>query len=128
MSGKFKSLAKFLTPLLLLSAFFAGSVTPANADTAPTIRLVGIDSSNAFDRSEIDGAGWVGQGWYHAGLRVFTKHLEVGSTTTLTYAVTGAPQGTTVKLHLNKGWSGSTAKITVGSTSVDGVPASDCGG
>ena len=127
MSGKFKSLAKFLTPLLLLSAFFAGSVSPASADAAPTIRLVGIDSSNAFDRSEIDGAGWVGAGWYHAGLRVFTKHLEVGSTTTLTYAVTGAPEGTTVKLHLNKGWSGSTAKITVGSTSVDGVPVSDCG-
>jgi len=127
MSVKFKSLAKFLSPLLLLSALFAGSISPASADEAPTIRLVGIDSSNAFDRSEMDGNGWVANGWYHAGLRVFTKHLEVGSTNTLTYAVTGAAAGTTVKLHLNKGWSGSTAKVSVGDISVDGVPVSDCG-
>jgi hypothetical protein len=127
MSGKLKRLAKIFAPLMLLLALFAGSVTPANADTVPTLRLVGLDSSNAFDRSDSDGAAWVGNGWYHAGLRVFTKHLEVGSTTTLTYAVTGAPAGTTVNLHVNKGWSGSTAKVSVGNVSVDGVPVSDCG-
>lgn len=120
MSGKFKSLAKLLAPLVLLSTLFAGSVSPASADAAPTVRLVGIDASNAFERPG-DAGAWVGAGYYHDGLRVFTKMLPVGSTTTLTYAVTGAPTGTTVKLHLNKGWSGSTAKVSVGDVVANGM-------
>ena len=127
MSGKLKSLAKIFAPLMLLSALFAGSVTPANADTVPTIRMVGLDASTAFDRSG-DAAEWVGLGYYHDGLRAFTKQLPVGSTTTITYAVTGVPTGTTVNLHLNKAWSGSTAKISVGDTVANGLPYVDCGG
>jgi hypothetical protein len=126
MSGKLKSLAKIFAPLMLLSALFAGSVTPANADTVPTIRMVGLDASTAFDRSG-DAAEWVRLGYYHDGLRAFTKQLPVGSTTTITYAVTGVPTGTTVNLHLNKAWSGSTAKISVGDTVANGLPAVDCG-
>jgi len=127
MSEKLKSIAKLIAPLILLSTLFAGSVSPASADTAPTIRMVGLDASNAFDRSG-DAAAWVGLGYYHDGLRAFTKQLPVGSTTTITYAVTGVPTGTTVNLHLNKAWSGSTAKISVGDTVANGLPYVDCGG
>jgi len=126
MSGKFKTLAKLLAPLVLLSTLFAGSVSPASADAAPTVRLAGIDASNAFERPG-DAGAWVGAGYYHDGLRVFTKMLPVGSTTTLTYAVTGVATGTTVKLHLNKAWSSSTANISVGDTNANGLPYVDCG-
>ncbi|MEY4418474.1 MAG: hypothetical protein RIQ88_912 [Actinomycetota bacterium] len=130
MTSKLGRLLKVVSPILLLASVFVGSAAPAQADgDITTIRLQGIDNTNAYERAG-DAGYFVSQGWYAPGLRVFTKQLPVGSTNTLTYQVTtgGVPQaGVTVTLHINKGWSGSTAKVSVGSTVAEGVPVVDCG-
>ena len=108
----------------------ASAVTPPVA-ALPVIRMVGIDSNNAYERTG-DESAFLGYG-YHGGLRVFTKQLPVGSTTTLTYVVSNANDGkniagATVKLHVNKAWAGSNANVTVNGTNVNGTPYVDCGG
>lgn len=130
MTAKFGRLVKLVSPILLLASVFVGNIAPAQAaDDKMTIRLQGIDNTNAYERT-VDETGFLQYG-YQAGLRVFTKHLPVGSTTELKYQVTlgGVPQANqTVTLHLNKAWSGSTANITVGETTANGLPYVDCGG
>jgi hypothetical protein len=108
----------------------AGVAAPV--DALPVLRLAGIDTTNAFERTGDEGT-FVGQYGYHAGTRVFTKQLPIGSTTTLTYAVSNANDGkniagATVKLHVNKAWAGANANVTVNGTNVNGTPYVDCGG
>ena len=112
--------------------FTKDAAAPAPSDAQPVIRLAGIETNNAFERTGDEGT-FVGQYGYHAGLRVFTKQLPVGSTTTLSYVVSNANDGKNmvgakVNLHVNKAWAGSNANVTVNGTNVNGTPYVDCGG
>ena len=97
---------------------------PADAPVVKTAvaRMNGLDSTNAFEGSCLVG-DWCK--YYAEGLRYFEKGLTVGSTTNFSYTVsdtTGAPYANkNVYLLLGKGYSGSTAKVTVNGTSANGV-------
>jgi hypothetical protein len=99
---------------------------PADAPVIKTAvaRMNGIDTTNAFLGSCLVG-DWCK--YYAEGLRYFEKGLTVGSTTNFSYTVSdtnGAPYANkNVYLLLGKGYSGSTAKVTVNGTSTNGV---DC--
>ena len=97
---------------------------PADAPVIKTAvaRMNGIDTTNAFLGSCLVG-DWCK--YYAEGLRYFEKGLTVGSTTNFSYTVSdtnGAPYANkNVYLLLGKGYSGSTAKVTVNGTSTNGV-------
>jgi len=97
---------------------------PADAPVVKTVvsRMNGIDTTNAFLGSCLVG-DWCK--YYAEGLRYFEKGLTVGSTTNFSYTVSdtnGAPYANkNVYLLLGKGYSGSTAKVTVNGTSANGV-------
>ena len=96
---------------------------PAEAPVVKTVvaRMNGIDTTNAFLGSCTVG-DWCK--YYAEGLRFFEKGLTVGSTTNFSYSVSdtnGAPYANkNVYLLLGKGFSGSTAKVTVNGTSANG--------
>jgi len=97
---------------------------PAEAPVVKTVvaRMNGIDTTNAFLGSCTNG-DWCK--YYAEGLRYFEKGLTVGSTTNFSYTVSdtnGAPYANkNVYLLLGKGYSGSTAKVTVNGTSTNGA-------
>ena len=97
---------------------------PADAPVIKTAvaRMNGIDTTNAFLGSCLVG-DWCK--YYAEGLRYFEKGLTVGSTTNFSYTVSdtnGAPYANkNVYLLLGKGYSGSTAKVTVNGTSTNGA-------
>ena len=97
---------------------------PADAPVIKTAvaRMNGIDTTNAFLGSCTVG-DWCK--YYAEGLRYFEKGLTVGSTTNFSYSVSdtdGAPYANkNVYLLLGKGYSGSTAKVTVNGTSTSGM-------
>ena len=97
---------------------------PADAPVIKTAvaRMNGIDTTNAFLGSCLVG-DWCK--YYAEGLRYFEKGLTVGSTTNFSYTVSdtnGAPYANkNVYLLLGKGYSGSTAKVTVNGASANGV-------
>lgn len=97
---------------------------PADAPVIKTAvaRMNGIDTTNAFLGSCLVG-DWCK--YYAEGLRYFEKGLTVGSTTDFSYTVSdtnGAPYANkNVYLLLGKGYSGSTAKVTVNGTSANGA-------
>ena len=109
-----------------------GGGTPVAFNGNAVIRLAGADATNTFNRQG-DADFFVGQGWYRGGLRTFTKQVPVGSTQHLTFVVSDAANGsplanTTVHFIVAKTYSGSTAKVSVGSVStvadqkiIDGV-------
>ncbi len=94
---------------------------PADAPVIKTVvsRVVGADASNAWIS---EGEGWYQ--YYAAGIRYMQRGIEVGKTTSLSFAVTadGAPYANkTVKLLLGKTYSGSSAKVAVNGTAFPGV-------
>ncbi|MCX6496143.1 MAG: IPT/TIG domain-containing protein [Rhodoluna sp.] len=94
---------------------------PADAPVTKTVvsRVVGADASNAWIS---EGEGWYS--YYAAGVRYMQRGIEVGKTTSLSFAVTadGAPYANkTVKLLLGKTYSGSSAKVAVNGTAFPGV-------
>ena len=94
---------------------------PADAPVTKTVvsRVVGADASNAWIS---EGEGWYQ--YYAAGVRYIQRGIEVGKTTSLSFAVTadGAPYANkTVKLLLGKTYSGSSAKVAVNGTAFPGV-------
>ena len=97
---------------------------PADAPVIKTAvaRMNGIDTTNSFLGSCTVG-DWCK--YYAEGLRYFEKGLTVGSTTNFSYSVSdtdGAPYANkNVYLLLGKGYSGSTAKVTVNGTSTSGM-------
>ena len=97
---------------------------PADAPVVKTVvaRMNGIDTTNAFLGSCLVG-DWCK--YYAEGLRYFEKGLAVGSTTNFSYTVSdtnGAPYANKkVYLLLGKGYSGSTAKVTVNGTATTGI-------
>lgn len=97
---------------------------PADAPVIKTAvaRMNGIDTTNAFLGSCLVG-DWCK--YYAEGLRYFEKGVTVGSTTDFSYTVSdtnGAPYANkNVYLLLGKGYSGSTAKVTVNGTSANGA-------
>jgi len=72
-------------------------------------------------------ADWVGNGWYHAGLGYGETHVAAGSSTVMSYHVTAAngvtAAGVTVKFIMAKTYSGSNAKVNVGSVTATGTQA-----
>jgi hypothetical protein len=111
---------------------FLGAVGAALAGVTPTaftgnavIRLAGADATNTFNR-QADADFFVSQGWYRGGLRTFTKLVPVGSSQHLTFVVSNAANGallanTAVHFVFGKDYSGSTAKVNVGSASSTGA-------
>ncbi len=97
---------------------------PADAPVVKTAvaRMNGIDTTNAFLGSCLVG-DWCK--YYAEGLRYFEKGLTVGSTTNFSYTVSdtnGAPYANkNVYLLVGKGYSGSTAKVTVNGVSTTGA-------
>ena len=94
---------------------------PADAPVTKTVvsRVVGADATNAWIS---EGEGWYQ--YYAAGIRYIQRGIEVGKTTSLSFAVTadGAPYANkTVKLLLGKTYSGSSAKVAVNGTAFPGV-------
>jgi hypothetical protein len=72
-------------------------------------------------------AGWVANGWYHAGLGYGETHVAAGSSTVMSYHVAAAngvtAAGVSVKLILGKAWSGSNAHVSVGGVTASGAEA-----
>ena len=87
-------------------------------------RMDGLNESNSFT-GDCNVGDWCK--YYAAGLRYFERGLTVGSTTTFSYTITdtdgAAYANKTVHLLLGKGWSGSTARVTVNGQSTSGA---DC--
>ena len=102
---------------------------PANNDpqpvTNPTIRLSSpvLTDSNSIHRTDLETLFSVTNNWYPTGIHVRQAYLPTGSTHLLSYNVSddnGAPlRNATVKLHVNKAYSGSNAKLTDGTTPTD---------
>lgn len=104
-----KALALVATVFTIAALSLVGT-TSANANGVTyTVRLT---SAGAVDQGS--------QGWfsfYPAGIAYNIKHVDLGSTTTLTYKVTDgvtAVEGATVTFVFNKAYSGSTAHTSVG--------------
>ena len=102
-----------------------GSSTPTAFTGNAVIRLAGADATNTFNRQG-DADFFVSQGWYRGGVRVFTKQAPVGSTQHLTFVVSNAADGkvlanTTVHFVFGKDYSGSNAKVNVGSAASTGA-------
>ncbi|MFM8926769.1 MAG: hypothetical protein ACKOFA_01015 [Rhodoluna sp.] len=133
----------FVDDIAFLGAAGAALAGSGGGNTEPTpftgnavIRLVGADATNTFNR-QADADFFVSQNWYRGGLRVMTKQVPVGSTQRLTWIVSNAADGTPlantkVKFVFGKEYSGSNAKVNIGSASstgaqkiVEGVTAAD---
>jgi len=113
-----------------LLAAFALSVTgltslsvSAHAAGTTNIRLITpvVTSTNSVDHQG-DMNTWIGNGWYAAGSKFHKMYAPVGATINLTYQATDANgnplSGQTLTLHLNKGYSGSTAGLSSGTTTI----------
>jgi|GEM_PF-1938764 len=124
-----KAVAIAAASLVALSgvALSATSATAA-AGSAASVRLITpvITPANSVDH-QADMNGWISNTWYAAGSTFRKVYAPVGGSINLTYQATdvnGNPlAGATVKLHVNKGWSGSNAALTSGNTTV--APAGD---
>jgi hypothetical protein len=99
-------------------------VTPFTGNA--NVRLVGMDDTNSFNRPADAEFFSVANPWYRVGINVRTKQVPVGSTQTLTYLATNAADNTplagqTVTLVFGKEYSGSNAKVNVGSVAAVGT-------
>jgi len=96
---------------------------------SPTIRLVSpaLTDANSIHREDLEKMFSVDNTWYAKGITFRHAYLPTGSNVNLVYKVTGddgaALANTKVKLHVNKAYSKSNAKLTDGKTSTD--PAKD---
>ena len=124
------------SPAALGGSSGGGGNEPTPFTGNAVVRLVGADATNTFNR-QADADFFVSQGWYRGGLRVMTKQVPVASTQQLKWVVTNAADGTPlanvkVKFVFGKEYSGSNAKVNVGSDAstgaqkiVEAVTASD---
>lgn len=100
-------------------------VVPPVVQKSPQIRLVSptLGATNSIKRVDLEGQFSVANSWYAKGMTVRQAYLPAGSTTTLTYEVLGDDDkplaGAKVKLHVNKAYSKSNAKVTDGTTPTD---------
>ena len=102
---------------------------PANAaaPTTATIRLITptLTSDNSLERTDLETLFTVDNAWYAPGIRFHDVWVPAGSTMNLVYHVTADKEGTTplvntpVILRIGKGYSISTAQITVDGKSTD---------
>jgi len=105
------------------------TVQPPNANfVGPwTIRQTTFDDSNSFNNTGAADS-WVGNKWYHAGLRFQIAQVQVRSTTKMSYLVTdslGRPTpNKLVNLSVGKRDGGSNAKVQVGALSTNGTDKS----
>ena len=103
----------------------SATATPTPTPTATTtwvVKQTTFSDANSTDRAS-DAAGWVANGWYHAGLGYRDAHVTVGTSKTITYHVTdgsAAASGRTVTFVFGKQYSNSTANVTVGAVSSTG--------
>lgn len=104
----------------------SSAVVPA---THPTIRLVSpvLTDANSIHREDLEKLFSVDNTWYAKGITFRHAYVPTGGSMNLVYKVTGdngAPLlNTKVKLHVNKAYSKSNAKLTDGKTATD--PAKD---
>lgn len=115
-----KALALLSTAALSVTGVATMSL-PAHAASETNIRVITpviTDSNSANHQGDM--SGWIGNGWYAAGSTFHKMFAPVGANINLTYQATDANgnplQGETVTLHVNKGWSGSNAAMSSGST------------
>ena len=122
-----KVVATVAASLVALSgvALSANSAAQAAVGSAANIRLVTpvINANNSVDH-QADMNGWISNTWYAAGSTFRKVYAPVGASINMTYQATDADgnalSGVTIKLHVNKGWSGSNAALTSGSTTIGG--------
>ncbi|CAN2184533.1 hypothetical protein MCEMKE14_00378 [Candidatus Nanopelagicaceae bacterium] len=93
--------------------------------TKPTIRLVSpiLNDTNSIHREDLEKTFSVDNPWYAKGISFRQAYAPVGSALNLVYKVTDdngkALPNTTVKLHVNKAYSGSKAALTDGTNATD---------
>jgi hypothetical protein len=93
--------------------------------TKPTIRLVSpiLNDTNSIHREDLEKTFSVDNPWYAKGIGFRQAYAPVGSAINLVYKVTDdngkALPNTTVKLHVNKAYSGSKAALTDGTNATD---------
>ena len=93
--------------------------------THPTIRLVTpvLDDKNSIHRADLEKTFSVDNTWYAAGVGFRQVYAPTGSSIVLAYKVTDdngvALPNTVVKLHVNKAYSKSNAKMTDGKVATD---------
>ena len=105
--------------------FYTPDSTPTQPITSPTTRLAApqLTDTNSIHREDLESLFSVQNSWYPSGLRVRQAYLPTGSTNLLSYNVTddnGVPlRNASFKLHVNKAYSASNAKVTDGTTPTD---------
>ena len=106
----------------------AGTGTTTEAK-GPSIRLTSpaLNDTNSIHRADLENLFSVQNKWYAAGMTFHQVYAQTGSTVDLTYRVTdekGAYMANTaVKLHVNKAYSKSNAKVTDGKNPTDSKAA-----
>ena len=97
-------------------------LVPLGSSVNPEIRLAGpaLTDDISIHRTDLEQQFSVDNNWYAPGMTMRQAYVKTGSTNILTYLLkddAGNPMaGATVKLHVNKGYSGSNAKVTDGKT------------
>ena len=96
----------------------------------PEIRMASpaLTDTNSIHRTDLETQYSVDHDWYAKGIGVHQVYAPVGSTNVLTYVAkddNGNPlAGATVKVHVNKAYSASNAKVTDGTTPTAAVDTS----
>lgn len=102
--------------------------TPAAAAgpaTKPTIRMTSpeLTDTNSIHRADLETQFSIDNSWYAKGIGVRQAYVPTGSTMNVVYHVADDNKadlaGISLKLHVNKAYSGSNAKITDGKTATD---------
>ncbi len=105
--------------------YYIPTSAPVVSATHPTIRLVSpvLDDTNSIHRDDLEKTFSVDNNWYAKGISFRQAYVPTGSTINLVYKVTDdngqALANQTVKLHVNKAYSKSNAKMTNGKVATD---------
>jgi hypothetical protein len=112
--------------------FYTGdiaSTTPAKADIRMSSPV--LTDSNSLKRPDLEKTFSVDNNWYQPGITFRNVWQTIGSAFNLSYHVADgdgkAVRGATFKLHVNKGYSNSTANVTDGTTAAGPVTGGDDG-
>jgi hypothetical protein len=98
---------------------------PVGGITAPSIRQASpvLDDTNSIHRTDLEKTFSVDNNWYAQGMTFRQAYAAVGSKTVLTYIARddagNVLPNTVVKVHVNKGYSKSNAKVTNGTVATD---------
>ena len=98
---------------------------PAGGITTPSVRQAApvLDDTNSIHRADLEKNFSVDNNWYAQGMTFRQVYAAVGSKTVLTYLAyddAGKPlPNTAVKVHVNKAYSKSNAKVTNGTVATD---------